>query len=327
VVVNTTPTAPTVTDRALCINSTASALSSVVGTGNITKWYTVATGGTALSATPVPSTTAIGTTDYFATQTTAAGCEGARAKLSVTVASTATPTVQNTNLCNNVTTVALNATKTDNTYTIKWYSAATGGTALTAAPVPSTTTLGTVSYYATQVNPANNCESQRAKIDVITNPIPTAAIISKSQDQKLTASYGTTFQWYKDNTIIPNATSANYYPIENGKYSIMISVNGCNSPMSETFDFISMLDKQDGNTINVGPNPFNNVIQLNYNIPSVRTLTVSVFSIANSTKVYEKANVLPTEQIQLSSLAPGIYIVQIVSDDNRIVEKYKLIKL
>jgi hypothetical protein len=327
VVVNTTPTAPTVSDRTLCINSTASALSTSVGTGNIAKWYTVATGGTALSATPVPSTTIAGSTDYYATQTTAAGCESPRAKLSVNVASTATPTVQNVNLCNNIAAVAISASKTDASYTLKWYSVATGGTALSAAPVPSTTTVGTVSYYATQVNPANTCESPRAKIDVVTNPIPTAAVISKTTDQKLSASSGSTFQWYKENVIINGATNALYTPTENGKYSIMISVNGCNSPMSETFEFINMLGKQDGNTINVGPNPFTNTIQLNYTIPSVRTLTVSVFSIANSKKVYEKANVLPTEQLQLSSLAPGIYIVQIVSDDNRIVEKYKLIKL
>jgi hypothetical protein len=327
VVVNSTPTLPTVTDRTLCINSTATALSASVSTGNILKWYTVATGGNALSATPVPSTTAVGTTDYFATQTTAAGCESPRVKLSVVVASTATPIVQNASLCNNVTAVALTATKTDNSYSIKWYSAATGGTALAAAPVPSTTTVGTVSYYVTQVNPANTCESQRVKIDAITNPIPVAATISKSTDQKLNASYGSTFQWYKDNVIIAGATGISYAPLSNGKYSTVVNVNGCNSPMSETYEFINTSNKQDGYTINVGPNPFTNYIQLNYNIPSVRTVSISLYSLTSTTKVFEANDVLPNAKVPINNLTPGIYIVKIISDDNRIVEKYKMIKL
>ena len=326
-VVNSTPTAPTVTDRTLCINSTASALTASVGTGNIAKWYSVATGGVALSATPVPSTTTAGTTDFYATQTTAAGCEGPIAKLSVTIASTPIPIVQNVNLCNNITAVALTATKTDNTFTIKWYSAATGGTALAAAPIPSTTTVGTVSYYVTQVNPANTCESQRAKIDALTYPIPLAATISKSTDQKLNASYGSTFQWYKDNVLIAGATSITYSPLSNGKYSTIVNVNGCNSPMSDTYEFINTSNKQDGYTINVGPNPFTNYIQLNYNIPSVRTVSISLYSLSSTTKVFEANDVLPNAKVPINNLTPGIYIVKIISDDNRIVEKYKMIKL
>ena len=247
--------------------------------------------------------------------------------LSVTIASTPIPILQNVNLCNNVAATALTATKTDNTYTIKWYNVATGGTALTTAPVPSTTTVGTVSYYATQVNPANTCESQRAKIDAITYPIPVATIISKTPDQKLSASSGTTIQWYKDNAIINGATSNTYAPIDNGKYSAIITVNGCFSPMSDTYEFINMSSKQDGYTISVGPNPFTNFIQLNYTIPSVRTVSVSIYSLSSSTKVFEINDVLPNAKVPINNLIPGVYLVQIVSDDKRIVEKYKMIKL
>jgi hypothetical protein len=327
VIVNATPTAPTVADKTICINSTATALNATIASGNSAKWYSVATGGTALSATPIPSSATVGNTDYYASQTTAAGCEGPRAKLIVSVASTANPIVQNVSLCNNVATVALTATKTDNTYTVKWYSVATGGTALSAAPIPSTATVGTVSYYASQVNPANTCESQRAKIDAVTYAIPSPTIISKTPDQKLNASTGSTFQWYKDNAIINGATSATYGPIENGKYSAIITINGCYSPMSDTYEFINMINKQDGYTINIGPNPFTNFIQLNYTIPSVKTVSISLYSLSSSSKVFEMNGVLPNAKVPINNLLPGIYLVQIVSDDNRIVEKYKMIKL
>jgi hypothetical protein len=52
-------------------------------------WYgTAAVGGTGLSAAPVPSTSAAGLTDYYVSQrSTASGCEGPRAKITVTVKS------------------------------------------------------------------------------------------------------------------------------------------------------------------------------------------------------------------------------------------------
>lgn len=51
-------------------------------------------------------------------------------------------------------------------YTQVWYTEATGGTALTAAPTPDTTETGTVSYYVAYMN-ADGCEGARAQIDVV----------------------------------------------------------------------------------------------------------------------------------------------------------------
>ena len=53
-----------------------------------------------------------------------------------------------------------------------WYTTATGGTGTAIAPTPSTTTLGTTSYWITQTS-TNGCESQRFKIDVVVNLIGT----------------------------------------------------------------------------------------------------------------------------------------------------------
>ncbi len=47
---------------------------------------------------------------------------------------------------------------------LKWYTVATGGTASTTAPTPSTNTVGSTDYYVSQT--INNIESSRAKITV-----------------------------------------------------------------------------------------------------------------------------------------------------------------
>jgi len=242
--VNTAATvvaAPTVTSPILyCQNATASVLTA---TGTALKWYTVATGGTALTSAPTPSTTTVGTITYYVSQTVG-GVESARASITVTVnalptistgsavaicfgtsttltatggtsykwsnsITTATNTVAPTttttyfvtgtnssacsatssvvvtvntvpaaptvitpiNYTQGATATALTATGTS----LNWYTSATGGTALTAAPVPTTTAAGTTNYYVSQTITA--CESPRATIAVvITAPSATISL-------------------------------------------------------------------------------------------------------------------------------------------------------
>ncbi len=73
-------------------------------------------------------------------------------------------------------------------YTLAWYTVATGGTAETTAPTPSTETVGTTSYYVAYVN-ADGCEGQRAQIDVIINDL-TAPAVEFSYDSPSCVNFG-----------------------------------------------------------------------------------------------------------------------------------------
>ncbi len=199
------PTAPTVTSPVTyCPNATAAALTATATAGNNLKWYTVATGGTALAAAPTPSTGTSGSTIYYVSQSTAAGCEGARAAITVVVnPAPAAPTTAPVSYCQNTTAVAVTATATSGN-TIKWYTTATGGTALAAPPVPATATAGTVTYYASQTS-ALGCEGARAALVVTINPAPAApAVVTPvAYCQNLaatilsaTAASGNSLNWY-----------------------------------------------------------------------------------------------------------------------------------
>jgi len=161
----TTVAAPTVTTPVLyCQSATATALTA---TGTALKWYTAATGGTALTAAPIPSTTTAGSTTYYVSQTVG-GVESSRAAIVVTInALPSAPTVTSpVQYVQAAVATALTATGTS----LKWYTAATGGVSLTAAPVPVTTTVGTTNYYVSQT--VATCESPRASIAVnITAPV------------------------------------------------------------------------------------------------------------------------------------------------------------
>lgn len=81
----TTP-APTVTSASIAYELGDNAIA-LTATGTALKWYTVATGGTALTTAPTPTTASTGITTYYVSQTLN-GCEGPRASITVTVTNT-----------------------------------------------------------------------------------------------------------------------------------------------------------------------------------------------------------------------------------------------
>ncbi|WP_343673161.1 PKD domain-containing protein, partial [Chitinophaga sp.] len=165
VTVNALPAMPVVTTPVtLCQNTTATPLTA---TGTNLKWYDA--GGAPLPGAPTPSTAAIGTTKYYVSQTTN-NCEGPRAEIDVMVGTfPLAPTVTTpVNYCQGQAAGALTAGGTG----LQWYDA--GGVLLPGAPVPSTATPGSTTYYVSQ---RNGCgESPRAAITVNVNPAPSATI-------------------------------------------------------------------------------------------------------------------------------------------------------
>ena len=166
-------------------------VANLTATGTAIKWYSASSGGTALV-----TTTALATGTYYASQTVGT-CESAlRFAVAVTVNNPAAPTGSATqSFCaiDNPTVANLTATGT----AIKWYSAATGGTALV-----TTTALATGTYYASQT--VGTCESALRFAVAVTVNNPAAPTGSATQSfcaidnptvANLTAT-GTAIKWY-----------------------------------------------------------------------------------------------------------------------------------
>jgi sugar lactone lactonase YvrE len=217
VVVNNLPAAPTVTTPIqLCKDGPASVLTA---TGSNLKWYTAATGGTSGSA-PTPPTTATGSTNWYVSQTSSAAtgsCEGPRSAINVTVnPRPPAPTVTSPlNICIGVPAAALTATGIN----LKWYNTLTGGSPIGSTPVPSSSSLGTVSFYVSQTSDASvgSCEGVRATLTVTVQPSPVLTITPVGvpdfvfcQDKvvtlKATAPSAVSFQWQTLGSGIPGAT-------------------------------------------------------------------------------------------------------------------------
>jgi len=237
VTVNAAPVAPTTTLNPVvyCQNAAATALTA---NGTNLKWYSTATGTTALGTAPTPVTTAAGSpaSSYWVSQTVD-GCEGARLQIDVNVVSGLTaPTVSNISYCQGETPAALTAGGTG----LLWYTASSGGTSSTTAPTPNTSTPGLTSYYVSQGS--GSCESPRAQLDVTIKASPLAPTASNPSAYcegataiPLTAT-GTDLKWYTQATggtgssIIPTPVTST---AGTTSYWVSQTVAGCEGPRTQ----------------------------------------------------------------------------------------------
>ncbi len=239
-IVVATPVAPIVTTPiTYCQGANASALTATALANHILVWYTAPVGGTGSATAPIPSTTTIGSTTYYVSQKIGL-CEGPRVPIVVNIVATTTPPVEvitPVNYCQGVTAVSLagNATAAPSG-TLIWYSSPTGGIGTNIAPIPSTTTPGSTTYYVSQI--IGTCEGPRTAIVVnITASSASPTVISpvnycQGNPTVALSATGTNLLWY---TVPTGGTSSATAPIPSSAtagttiYYVTQTTNGCPS--------------------------------------------------------------------------------------------------
>jgi gliding motility-associated-like protein len=235
--INPIPAAPTTTGNSRCGNGIVT-LNAAGGTAGQYRWYTVATGGTAIAgqtntAYTTPSLT--GTTNYYVALNNGA-CEGARTIVTATIDPIPTaPTTTGNSRCGNGA-VTLNAAGgTAGQY--RWYTVATGGTAIagqTNAAYTTPSLTGTTNYFVSIDN--GTCEGARTIVTATINPIPAAPTTTGNgscvaASLTLNAAGGTAgqYRWYTvatGGTAIAGQTNSAYAtPIISTTTTYYVSIN------------------------------------------------------------------------------------------------------
>ena len=321
---------PSVKDTAYCNNISADTLKATSLTGHGLNWYgTSATGGTGSILGSKPITTTVGNFSYYVSQkNNSTGCEGARAKIGVIINPLPiAPVVRDTNYCNNASadTIRLNASTGA---TLLWYGTnATGGTGSSTAIKPSTATVGSANYYLSQIITATGCEGPRSKVVVTTKPIPSAPTLSRdTANFLLSGAPGTT--WYKDGSAITD-TAQKYKPTAAGSYTAKTTTNGCTSVMSAAYYYLvtDIINLSKDEFIKLAPNPFINQLNFDFIVKGYQKLNIEVYDVATGSKVATQQNITAGTKIQLGQLARGTYIVRVTSNDNKITQQFKMVKL
>jgi gliding motility-associated-like protein len=154
------------------------------GTNGQYRWYTASTGGTAIAGefNSLYTTPSLSTNTTYYAALNINGCESAtRTAVDATINITpSAPIATGTTICSN-TSATLNASGgTDGQY--RWYSVATGGTAIVgefnSTYLTPNQTANTTYYVALNIL---SCESPRSPVTVTVNPLPTAPAITSTK--------------------------------------------------------------------------------------------------------------------------------------------------
>ncbi|MFN5788946.1 MAG: hypothetical protein ACK469_09300, partial [Bacteroidota bacterium] len=173
------------------------------------------------------------------------------------------PTVQDTNYCQFMPAVALNATVTNASYGLRWYDDPITGAGSLTAPIPTTDTLGTQYYYVSQYNLLTNCEGSRARVRVFINGYPSATVVSALNVANDTASTGVirqsvtggaepyTYTWTKDSNPFAKTTK-DITLIPKGSYvGIVTDKKGCKDTITQLIEYrINDIDAVDDDFTN-----------------------------------------------------------------------------
>ncbi|PVY41678.1 Ig-like domain-containing protein [Pontibacter virosus] len=178
--INAIPDAPTTTSNSRC-GAGIVELSASSPLSNVSyRWYTVSSGGTAISNVtgPTYSPNLTTTTTYWVSVVSAAGCEStSRTAVTATVNEVPlAPSTTSDDRCG-AGTVTLSASGTPSGGSYRWYTLANGGTAITGATgaTYSPNVTETTTYYVSAVSAAD-CEGPRTAVIATVNPVPTVQI-------------------------------------------------------------------------------------------------------------------------------------------------------
>ena len=300
--------APTAAAQSFCTPTTVAGLTA---SGAAIQWYAAATGGTALS-----STTSLVTGNYYASQTVGT-CESARTLVAVTVGLVNAPTATAQSFCTPTTVSGLTASGT----AIQWYAAAAGGTALS-----STTALATGNYYASQT--VGTCESSRTLV-AVTVGLVNAPTGNANQTMATGATIAqlivneTNITWFDSQsnaTANTNALPSTIALVNGATYYAIQTINGCRSASAFAVTVsvtLGLNDSINESKFVIYPNPATDLVQISskYELKSV-----VIYSLLG-----QKILAADNNQINVSGLASGTYMIQVI-DENNGTSTQKLIK-
>ena len=157
--------------------------------------------------------------------------------------------------------------------------------------------------------------------------IPSAPTLSRdTANFLLSGAPGTT--WYKDGSAITD-TAQKYKPTTAGSYTAKTTTNGCTSVMSSAYYYLvtDIINLSKDEFIKLAPNPFINQLNFDFIVKGYQKLNIEVYDVATGSKVATQQNITAGTQIQLGQLARGTYIVRVTSNDNKIAQQFKMVKL
>jgi hypothetical protein len=79
--------------------------------------------------------------------------------------------------------------------------------------------------------------------------------------------------------------------------------------------------------IKLAPNPFINQLNFDFIVKGYHRLNIEVFDVATGTKVASQPNLTAGSKITLGQLSTGTYVIKVTSNDQKIIQQFKVVKM
>ena len=171
-------------------------------------------------------------------------------------------------------------------------------------------------------------ESAEYKIIYTVNPKPTTPTITRDTANNLVSNASIGNLWYKDGTAITDTTQK-IKPSTVGSYTVKTTQNGCVSALSSPYYFLvtDVINLSANEFIKLAPNPFINQLNFDFVVKGYQRLNIEVYDLATGMKVATKQNLTAGMTIALGQLSAGTYIIKVSSNDSKIIQQFKMVKL
>lgn len=217
--------------------------------------------------------------------------------------------------------VALTGTTTNGIgkLTYQWIDSATGTVIGTAA---SATTLidGASKTFTFKVTDSVGCSSSDNML-VTLKAAPAKPQITKLGDT-LEASLASGYQWYRNDTLIPNATGRRYVPTGNGAFTVVITgLGGCTS-ISDKMNFVAGVSEELSSFITLRPNPATDKLMIEWSGESMTVQSIYITDLVGKTVLTVDPQVGQAFTIDIHSLTSGTYFLHYRIHDSEALKKF-----
>ncbi len=178
----------------------------------------------------------------------------------------------------------------------------------------------------------NGCGAGAASPDlnVQLNAVPSSPVITQHGDT-LKSSANSGNQWYLDGIEITGATGPEYIAYTIGNYNVIVTLNGCSSPVSNSILLVAITANEIGRTAQcaIYPNPSNGVFNIKMETSHEESYTLEIFNnlgvlVLKQEEVHIDGTY--TSMVDLQGSPAGVYTVVLRNKANSIVKKVVIMK-
>ncbi|KAK6025929.1 PKD domain protein [Ostertagia ostertagi] len=164
-----------------------------------------------------------------------------------------------------------------------------------------------------------NCSATAPDVRITVNPVPQTPAIVVTNGTTLTTGNFITYQWYLNGTAIAGATNRSHTATVNGNYTVAVTnYAGCVATSEAQAIANVGINNPEKSMVRLYPNPTSGLLY----IDADKAVNISIRSV-DGKEVIRKEN---AQQLNLTPLADGVYLIRITDKAGQLIKTERLVK-